>query len=110
MRICIEKTSGKLVESQTDATEGTMIQNALQYGYIESNLEEKEVTEEEYATILLNQPVPAEQQISTLKQKLANTDYVVIKIAEGVATPGEYADVIAQRQAWRAEISRLELT
>lgn len=49
-----------------------------------------------------------QQSISELKLLLANTDYVVIKIAEGVATPEEYADVIANRQAWRHEINELE--
>lgn len=47
-------------------------------------------------------------RIAELKHKLAKTDYAVIKIAEGVATAEEYADVIAQRQAWREEINQLE--
>lgn len=47
-------------------------------------------------------------RITELKQNLANTDYVASKIAEGSATREEYADVIAQRQAWRAEINSLE--
>ena len=57
------------------------------------------------------EPTPEEikqQKINELKAKLQATDYVVIKIAEGAATPEEYADVIAQRQAWRAEINELE--
>ena len=47
------------------------------------------------------------ERIAELKQLLADTDYVVIKIAEGVATAEEYADVIANRQAWRQEINQL---
>lgn len=50
----------------------------------------------------------AAEQIAALKQKLAETDYSVIKIAEGAATAEEYADLIAQRKAWRAEINDLE--
>ena len=46
--------------------------------------------------------------IAELKQKLANTDYAVIKIAEGSATAEEYSDIIQQRKAWREEINRLE--
>lgn len=58
-------------------------------------------------------PEPTEEEIKAariaeLKALLASTDYAVIKIAEGAATPEEYADVIAQRQAWRAEINELE--
>ena len=34
---------------------------------------------------------------------------MVIKIAEGSATKEDYADVIAQRQAWREEIESLKL-
>lgn len=46
--------------------------------------------------------------ISALKRQLAETDYAVIKIAEGAATADEYADVLAKRRAWRARINELE--
>lgn len=48
------------------------------------------------------------RRITDLKSELVATDYVVIKIAEGVATPEEYAEIIAQRQQWRQEINALE--
>lgn len=48
------------------------------------------------------------ERIVRLKRRLSETDYVVIKIAEGSATAEEYADVIAQRKAWRKEINDLE--
>jgi hypothetical protein len=47
------------------------------------------------------------RQIIILKRKLAETDYIAAKIAEGSATVEEYADKIAQRQAWRQEIETL---
>lgn len=50
----------------------------------------------------------AKMRIEVLKVQLAETDYAVIKIAEGAATAADYADLIAQRQAWRAEINDLE--
>lgn len=50
----------------------------------------------------------ADKEIRMLKAKLRETDYAVIKIAEGVATTEEYADVIAQREVWRARINELE--
>lgn len=50
----------------------------------------------------------AHQRISELKDKLASTDYVAIKIAEGEATAEEYSEILAQRKAWRAEINQLE--
>lgn len=50
----------------------------------------------------------AQARIIELKQLLASTDYVVLKIAEGVATREDYESVLAQRQAWREEINQLE--
>lgn len=50
----------------------------------------------------------AAEQIAALKAKLAETDYAVIKIAEGAATAEEYADTIALRQEWRDKINALE--
>ena len=57
-------------------------------------------------------PEPTEEEIKQnriweLKGKLADTDYVVIKIAEGEATQEEYAEVLATRKAWRSEINEL---
>lgn len=48
------------------------------------------------------------QRVAELKQLLADSDYAVIKIAEGAATREEYAALIEQRQAWRAEINGRE--
>jgi hypothetical protein len=48
-----------------------------------------------------------ERRIVVLKRNLADTDYIAAKIAEGSATAAEYADKIAQRQAWRQEIDSL---
>lgn len=47
-------------------------------------------------------------EIETLKARLKETDYAIIKIAEGAATADEYADVILQRRIWRNEINALE--
>lgn len=47
-------------------------------------------------------------EIEDCKQRLAETDYVVIKIAEGAATREQYADVIARRTALRDRINELE--
>lgn len=50
----------------------------------------------------------ATRKIEELKQKLSSTDYVALKIVEGAATLEDYADIIAQRSKWRAEINTLE--
>ena len=48
------------------------------------------------------------QRITTLKQKLSETDYNILKIVEGAATLTEMASIIAQRALWRKEINELE--
>lgn len=58
-------------------------------------------------------PQPSEEdikqaRINELKAKLSETDYIVIKIAEGEATPEEYAEVLTNRKAWREEINKLQ--
>lgn len=53
-------------------------------------------------------PYKKKWKIRQLKAKLAETDYIAAKIAEGSATAKEYADKIAERQSWRAEINELE--
>ena len=62
------------------------------------------------------------EQIAALKQKLADTDYITAKAVDAMAAADsltslltvlksirtEYADVLAQRAAWRKEINDLE--
>ena len=50
------------------------------------------------------------ERIAELKQNLTNTDYIIIKLAEDAASRDEYAEQLAQRAAWRAEIRTLEET
>ena len=50
----------------------------------------------------------AQSRILELKQKLADTDYNILKIVEGAATLPEMAEVIKNRAAWRKEINELE--
>lgn len=47
-------------------------------------------------------------KIAELKQKLADTDYIACKIAEGSASASEYSEEIERRKAWRQEINSLE--
>lgn len=48
------------------------------------------------------------QRINTLKKKLADTDYLVVKHFEGLISDEEYAKIAAERQSWRDEINTLE--
>lgn len=66
---------------------------------------------DEYEDILRYIPYPEEYfiqaKIDSLKQKLADTDYMILKIVEGTSTLAECADIIAKRRAWRKEINDL---
>lgn len=48
-------------------------------------------------------------QMLDLKTKLVETDYVVIKIAEGVSSKDEYSGLLAARDEWRKQLNRLEV-
>ncbi len=66
---------------------------------------------ENYVIAAIPAPTVAEAaatEIAELKRKLSDSDYAVIKIAEGAATPEEYADIIGQRATWRTRINELE--
>jgi hypothetical protein len=52
MLVCMTK-SGKIIEMQSNATSGTLIKNALLYGYEEKDIIEKEVTEKEWKEIFI---------------------------------------------------------
>lgn len=47
-------------------------------------------------------------QINTLKQQLKDTDYLVLKHAEGQITDLEFEPISAKRALWRKEINSLE--
>ena len=68
--------------------------------------------DEDYETIQRYVAVPEEQRrrerVAQLKRLLRDSDYAVIKIAEGAAAEAEYAELIARRQEWRREINELE--
>ena len=74
----------------------------------------KQITFHEDKKPTLEDPPPpteaeiAEQKIRELKNYLSETDYAAIKIAEGAADAGDYAEVLAKRKAAREEINELE--
>lgn len=76
----------------------------------------EKIAEHRYEIKAIPEPSEAEiiaQQVAELKQKLDDSDYTVIKIAEATGEEAEalrekYAQVIADRKAWREEINQLE--
>ncbi|MEH7521676.1 hypothetical protein V7149_00115 [Bacillus sp. JJ1503] len=67
MRICLEKSTGLLIESQSFASEGTLIKNAIKNGFLESEVEEKVVSINEYQQILESLPKP-QQSLSEIEK------------------------------------------
>lgn len=77
----------------------------------------RDMTPEEEAEYKKASEPTKEQKIEALKSKLADTDYIVLKIAEAQAD-GEtetvaalkttYATELANRKAWREQINKLE--
>lgn len=84
------------VVNNITADELFVIKYCEKNGYTYEEIPESEPTEDK------------QSKISELKRNLADTDYIACKIAEGAATREEYADMIAQRQAWRDEINELQ--
>lgn len=93
---------GRIYQTTIIKSDAKPIDNINKYAYEDSDYEEVLI----YETI--SDDVFIEKRITELKKNLTDTDYVIIKIAEGAATAEEYADVIASRQEWRDEINRLE--
>lgn len=49
-----------------------------------------------------------QEELTALKKKLGQSDYIAMKIAEGAAKASDYAEQLAERQNYRKEINRLE--
>ena len=59
MRVCIERSSGKMIESQSGvAVHGALVVNAVSAGYAEADVEEKIVTQDEWQA-LFDATIPA---------------------------------------------------
>ena len=90
MRVCVEKSTGKLIEMQSAATAGTLIQNALNAGFAEADIEEKEVTPEEWQAIQDAQPKPVQSpdRLTVAESDILNAMQAITEIYEQVLTLG----------------------
>ena len=85
-------------------------------GFVDITVEDNVVTSmkvnrdalEAYVANMPKRVLTPKKEIAELKKKLADTDYMAIKYAEGALTEKEYAEMKAQRQAWRDRINELE--
>lgn len=98
----IDKERGRLYEKTIIKPDAVSVDDVTKSAYEDDDYEMVIVYERISDAELLK------KYIDDLKKRLSDTDYVVIKIAEGVSTIDEYAGVIAERQEWRAEINASE--
>ena len=84
MRICVVKATGKVVEMQSDATEGTLISNQVNVGYLASDIEERIVTEAEYLQLIEDQK-PEEVKDKEERNSLIKNKKEELAIAELIA-------------------------
>lgn len=111
MKYCVKKNTTVVVDGSENPQEA-MIQNAINAGFTESEVET--LTEEEYLARKASEPIPIDQQIIALKAELTETDYKIIKCAEyqlaGLELPYNIVTLNADRQAIRNQINLHELS
>lgn len=113
MRILNEQ-GAEITEQDADLTVGYIREETIirQDAQPVDDVNKFAYADEDYETVRRYIRIPDEEirarKIETLKRKLSDSDYCAAKIAEGSATAEEYAELIARRRAWRAEINELE--
>lgn len=108
------KHYAKIINEETKACEVGIGTNAAFYESI--GMTEMDVEQAHDGTWYVAGYAPAKPQseinaerIAELKQMLADADYWTSKRMDGEYTDEEWAEKVAIRKAWRAEINELEL-
>ena len=105
MRICVHKTTGKIIEAQSHATEGTLLANAIAAGLNGANYEERVVTHEEYLSLVNAQINWIEFKTKEIK---AEAQRRILTKLPG-ATPENYRDKELNYLARHAELNAIVL-
>ena len=80
MLICIEISTGKLLEMQSDATPGTLIKNAISMGYTANQVQERAATQAEFDA-LMPLPFPPQPTIQDVVAVLSPDQQTAIQTA-----------------------------
>ena len=111
MRVCINKSTGKLIESQsggeTQAHLDTLKQNALNAGYLEADIEVKFVTDAEFETIIeAMKPIPTYADLRRAEMPSEHELIVALweKVIEG--RPESATILQAKREAVKIKYSK----
>lgn len=122
MKYLIKTENDKIVGTCCGDLEDAQIEQAEKDGFFEIDEEQGKLlnidTPQKFVDgkIVVDKKAKAEKdkqfevnnEIAILESRLISTDYVVLKIAEGVATEEEYADVLKNRAEWRARINEIQ--
>ncbi len=92
MKICIHRASKRIIEMQSDATEGTLIRNAVNGGYKAKDIEEREVDQAGYANALAEDPVENETR-RTAETKEKTREAAKAKVSAIEAEVGKAKDI-----------------
>jgi hypothetical protein len=102
-------STGRLIEMQSDGDNETMISNAINAGFTRDDIEIRDVTETEFASILDAQP----KQQPTPLQQLEATDWQMARAAEdlinalitkGVIAENDLPQVVLDKIAYRQQL------
>lgn len=92
MRICIHKATNKIIEMQSNATAGSLIQNAINSGYVLGDIEEREVDDVGYAAAKALDPT----EIAAQAEQAAKAAKVAAKLQSIVDNlPSRAAVIVA---------------
>ena len=104
MRVCINKKTGRLIESQgggsTQAHLDTLKQNALNAGYTEADIEVKYITDAEFAAIMeAMKPIPTYEDLR--RAEMPSEHELIVALWEQVVEgrPKSAAILQAKREA-----------
>lgn len=113
MRI-VDENRNEITEAYIDLSKGKVIQTIIVRPDAKpvDDVTKFAYEDEDYETVIQYIRIPdaelIESQIADFKRKLADTDYNILKIVEGVATVKDLAEVIFNRKEWRQKINELE--
>ena len=98
----IDLERGRLIPTNRIKQDAKPIDNVTKFAWCDDDYED-----------ILEYIVPdeaewLERQIDTFKRELADTDYHILKVVEGVKSLAECAEVILKRKGWRSKINELE--
>uniref|UniRef100_A0A6M3L4I8 Uncharacterized protein n=1 Tax=viral metagenome TaxID=1070528 RepID=A0A6M3L4I8_9ZZZZ len=100
MRVCINKSTGKLIESQSGGSTqehlDTLKQNALNAGYSEEDIEVKYVTDAEFEAIMAETTAPTSEEILKKEQEAKIQakirDLAIKELKKEGELPADYKD------------------